>query len=276
MAKGRSLHIGLNGVDPGQYDGWDGTLNACEADARDMKAIADAQTFESRVLLTKDATSRNVLGAISDAATALKSGDFFFLSYSGHGGQVPDTNGDEPDHMDETWVSWDRQIVDDELYALWGKFASGVRILVLSDSCHSGTVLKAALFAGTESPQRFGHAKLGAVRAMPPDVQRRTYQAHRALYDGIQKANPPGDRVAVSASALLISGCQDNQTSADGDNNGLFTGTLKEVWKGGAFKGSYRSFHRAIVSRMPPTQTPNYFRVGAISSGFERSKPFTI
>jgi len=42
--------------------------------------------------------------------------------------------------MDETWVLYDRQLVDDELYKIWSKFKPGVRILVLSDSCHSGTV----------------------------------------------------------------------------------------------------------------------------------------
>ena len=34
MPKGHSLHIGLNSVDPAQYEGWDGQLAACEADAK--------------------------------------------------------------------------------------------------------------------------------------------------------------------------------------------------------------------------------------------------
>lgn len=33
MSKGYSLNIGLNAVDPNHYAGWDGELNACEADA---------------------------------------------------------------------------------------------------------------------------------------------------------------------------------------------------------------------------------------------------
>ena len=73
----------------------------------------------------------------------LEAGDIFFVTYSGHGGQVPDLNDeDETDGSDETWLAYDRQIVDDELYELWAKFKPGVRILVLSDSCHSGSVNK--------------------------------------------------------------------------------------------------------------------------------------
>ena len=37
--------------------------------------------------------------------------------------------------MDETWVCYDRQLIDDQLYELWGKFKASVRILVLSDNC---------------------------------------------------------------------------------------------------------------------------------------------
>ena len=41
----------------------------------------------------------------------------------------------------------------------------------------------------------------------------------------------------TEATALLISGCQDHQSSADGEENGLFTGTLRKVWNGGQFAG---------------------------------------
>ena len=143
MARGISLHIGLNKVDPDQYGGWDGTLNACESDANDMKAIADSRGFESNILLTSDASAEAVLAGIDRAAGELDSGDMFLLTYSGHGGQVPDRDDEgETDGSDETWVAYDREIVDDELYARWAKFKPGVRILVLSDSCHSGTVTR--------------------------------------------------------------------------------------------------------------------------------------
>jgi hypothetical protein len=42
------------------------------------------------------------------------------------------------------------------------------------------------------------------------------------------------------------------------------------------FKGSYRSFWRSISKKMPPTQSPNLFLVGASNRAFERQKPLTI
>jgi hypothetical protein len=57
LSRGLSLHIGINHVDPGHYNGWDGALRACEFDARDMEAIANERGFESTVLLTKQGTA---------------------------------------------------------------------------------------------------------------------------------------------------------------------------------------------------------------------------
>src|SRR4029453_12860588 len=147
MAQGIALHIGLNSVDPQKYEGWSGPLNACEADANDMADLAHTQGFATTKLLTKKATRDAVLKGIADAAKKLKSADIFFLTYSGHGGQAPDLNGDEPDGKDETWCLYDGELIDDELYSSWGAFAAGVRILLLSDSCHSGSVSKALHYA---------------------------------------------------------------------------------------------------------------------------------
>jgi len=57
MGRGLSLHIGLNRVDPDHYNGWDGQLTACEFDANDMQAIAKNGGFETKVLLTEEATA---------------------------------------------------------------------------------------------------------------------------------------------------------------------------------------------------------------------------
>src|SRR5689334_22820 len=131
MATGISLHIGLNAVDPDHYSGWDGSLMAGEADALDMQLIANACGFTSKILLTDKATRKNVIAAIVAAQKKLKDGDYFLLSFSGHGGQLPDLGTDEIDALDETWSLFDGQLIDDELYRLWAGFKD-VRIFVIS------------------------------------------------------------------------------------------------------------------------------------------------
>lgn len=275
MAQGLSLHIGLNRVDPTKYQDengkpWDGALGGCIADANAMLALAQTQGFTPQQLLDDQATSENVSNAISHAAQNLESGDIFLVTYSGHGGQVPDMNGEEDDQYDETWCLYDRELVDDELFALWSKFRKGVRVFVLSDSCHSGSVIKDPNFNKVVAATglRF--------RLLPPSVQRGTYQKSKDMYDSLQTANPSGDRVEVVASVVLISGCQDNQLSADGDENGLFTGTLLQVWNNGKYRGDVPRFWRRIVSAMPLYQSPNLFRVGTPNPQFEKQRPFTI
>ena len=77
----------------------------------------------------------------------------------------------------------------------------------------------------------------------------------------------------VGASVLLISGCQDNQLSSDGDFNGLFTAQMLQVlWRDEAFKGNYWRFHRNFVRRMPA----NYFRAGQVNKELEAQQPFTV
>jgi hypothetical protein len=286
-----SLHIGLNLVDPKHYGGWSGPLAACEFDARDMAAIAKGAGMASTQLLTKSATRKAVLGALRKAAKALAKGDLFFLSYSGHGGQVADASGDEPDKQDETWCLYDAQLIDDELYFELSKFEAGVRILVLSDSCHSGTVTRAR----PEPPPPGMRAKL-----MPPDVGLRVYEQHRSFYDTLQTdvakaagkasiADPDAVLATLSvqsgrvqsiarrlkAAVILISACQDNQVALDGDHNGAFTGQLRRIWNGGKFEGTHAQFHARTVAGMPAAQSPNLFLLGP-AAAFVAQRPFSV
>jgi metacaspase-1 len=277
MSRGMSLHIGLNGVDPEHYQ-WDGALAACEYDATDMEALAASLGYKPRtLLLTKAATSRKVIAAIKKAAKTLVAGDTFLVTYAGHGGQVPDTNGDEAqkapdergeyaDQYDETWLLYDRELIDDELYALWAGFAPKVRIIVLSDSCHSGTITRDRPKSIDPLPSR----------RMPPQRAQAVYEAHKQLYDGIQRRTPSRDAKSIKASVILISGCLDNQTSGDGDRNGRFTGQLKTVWGNGTFVGSLPRLHKAILNGMPPFQTPNYYTIGAKDAAVTSKPAFQI
>lgn len=289
MGVGYSLHIGLNSVDPDHYAGWDGRLKACEADARDVAEIAKSLGYQqTELLLTKDATSANVIRKVLDHAKTLRAGDILLLSYAGHGGQMPDTSNDEDDKRDETWCLYDRELIDDEIYRILGRFRPGVRIVMLSDSCHSGTVARARVDAGGPSAEEVARrtareAVLDGTdpddvrpRMMPFEVAVRTFERNSDLYVALQSASAGADETPPQASVILLSGCMDHQLSLDGARNGLFTATLLKVWADGGFDGGYNRFHQDIVSRMPPGQTPNLFKVGPVTADFMNQKPFSI
>ncbi len=219
MAYGMSLHVGLNAVDPGHYVGWDGALDACESDASDMKSIAVSQDFEPRVLLTAEATADAVIEAIELAAMRRESGDHFVLSYSGHGAAVPDRNGEEEaDRSDETWVLYDRQLVDDELYALWAQFKPGVRILVVCDSSRSALVSRAIDNRDVADPVITAD-QVPRYRGMPRLEMVETYRSHADLYDSIQSRVPSLHTTELAASILFFSACQEGQLARDGFEN---------------------------------------------------------
>ena len=280
--KGISLHIGLNRVDPIHYAGWKGELVACENDARDMETIAKAQGFVTQCLLTKAATSSAVLDAIEKGAKELVEDDYFLLTYSGLGGQINDVNDDEPDGLDETWVLYDRELIDDELYAMWSRFRPSVRIFVLSDSCRSGTMTK-AMFLNPASflphLERRVRASTGPSlrpKFLPPDVQSKIYKERATLYDEIRKKTPRREKVNVECSVILVSACQDNQVAMDGTKNGLFTEILLKVWNNGSFSGGHHHFRNEIAGFLPPTQSPKYVIVGHRERAFEHQRPFSI
>ena len=133
---------------------------------------------------------------------------------------------------------------------------------------------------------------------MPAAVAMRVYGEHKAFYDKLQldvaeaagkaAVDPDAALAQVGAAAhasavvgifrpavVLISGCQDNQTSMDGDHNGAFTEQLLRVWNLGAFEGSYDSFHTRIRAALPPSQSPNLFVLGK-AAAFLKQTPFSV
>jgi metacaspase-1 len=279
MARGISIHIGLNQVDPVAYDGWDGALAGCINDAQAMRRIADGLGYTSTVLLDADATAGRVVGAIGQAARELSGDDILLLTYSGHGGQIEDVNGDEADRLDETWVLYDRMLVDDELHALWAQFAPGARIVVISDSCHSGTIVRRRSYAEAQRIAANGSYRDAAAaryRFMPPDVANQAYVRQRSVYNALQWISGSRRDASLAARVLLISGCADNQLSADGAGNGLFTAKLLQVWSNGAFTGDYTRLHQEILALMPPEQSPNLAWAGVPDPTFAAQRPFSI
>jgi len=256
---GMSLHIGINVLDKAGYplaepdedwpDGWDGPLDGCEADAELICKVAKAQGFKTKTLLSAEATAENVKSEIRKAADSLSDGDMFLLSYSGHGGQVPDLNKDESqdewdtDGWDETWCLHDRHLIDDEQQVMYADFKPGVRILILSDSCHSGTVNKSAV--EQKKPRH-------KIRAMPSTTAHACYFARKEEYDSIQNNLRKISADDIKANVLLLSACHEDElaaeTEVDGKPQGKFTAALLQAWDNGNFQGTYRQLHQAVLN----------------------------
>ncbi len=244
MQKGFSIHIGVNKVSP-KNKNQAKHLRACVNDAKAMEKIAISKGFQSSLLINQEATSKKLYVKINQYVNLLTKGDILFLSFSGHGGSTKDWSDDEADGKDETWCLYDRSFLDDELYRLLCKIPEGVRVLVVSDSCHSGTVIK-------DSTNIFSSSIFNA------------HQSNRKNNNGLK------------ASVRLLSGCQDNEYSREKGIHGVFTKALLDVWDEGKFRGDYKKFHRSILRRVPFRQKPNHLIIGPPNSKFNKEPPFSI
>ncbi|MEJ2887708.1 caspase family protein [Actinomycetospora aeridis] len=258
MTRGMSLHIGVNRVDPDHYSGWTGELSGCENDADDMAAIATSRDFAATVVKTAAATSDRVLSEFARAAASLHPGDTFLVSFAGHGTQLPTRGDPEPDGLDETMVLHDRMVRDDEIYRAFSAFRRGVRLFMVADSCTSGSLT------------RLG----GRVRGMSHDLAAQVVREHPGVYEALPPTRGPVRRLVPDV--LLLSACQDGETTGDGDTNGAFTAALRTVWADGAFTGDHRALRKGIDDLLPDTQNPGLDALTAAASRLEDDAPFTL
>ncbi|MFN8330199.1 MAG: caspase family protein [Saprospiraceae bacterium] len=114
-------------------------------------------TSHIHILCNQTATRKRIIQQLTNIIEKeLKPGDLFYFHFSGHGQQVQDKDGDEPDGLDEALAAYDARseyipgkyqgenhIIDDEL----DKYLSKARlrlgptgnVLNTFDACHSGT-----------------------------------------------------------------------------------------------------------------------------------------
>ena len=97
-------------------------------------------------LLDEAATLDAMVEKIGDLITSAVKGVSLIITYSGHGTWVPDRSGDEADGRDEALCPHDigdgKILLDDDLRNLFDQRPAGVRVVLISDSCHSGSVTR--------------------------------------------------------------------------------------------------------------------------------------
>ncbi len=260
-----ALCIGIN-----DYPGTGSDLAGCVNDANDWAAAFADRGFTVKKLLDRQATGKAIRGAIASIVTGARRGDSIVVQFSGHGSFVPDLDGDEPDGTDECLCPYDLKekgpITDDDLFELFSARREGVRIVMISDSCHSGTV---ARFAPITTPPttKDRHPPRRTIRFLPPAV----FLSRRdAAMLGVRRAKRPSSPPGRYA-ALLLAGCQDTEYSYDayfeGRPNGAFTfvalRSLATLSKEATYGDWFRAIRRVLPSRQYP-QTPNLFGAGSM------------
>ena len=249
----RSLHIGIN-----DYPGTDSDLSGCVNDANDWREAMESRGFETTSLIDEEATKGNMHEAISKIVNDTGRDDITVITYSGHGTWVPDEDDDEVDGRDEALCPHDitegQILTDDELYDIFSGRRRGARIIMISDSCHSGTVTRArTIMPGAEEDSW----KFQKIRFLAPEIYIKDDKKlmNRALR--VQKVKANGK---IRAASVLLSGCKDDEYSYDawfnGKPNGAFTYVALNTLKSLPDDATYRDWYRKIREILPHVNYP--------------------
>jgi hypothetical protein len=226
----KAVCIGIN-----NYPGTSNDLQGCINDANDWAALLLGFGFNVSTILDAQATRQNVKAALGDLVGAAGAGDVVVFTYSGHGTQVFEIGGDESDSYDEAICAYDGTVLDDELRAIIKNINPQATLVVISDSCFSGTVTRIAPEAGKP-------------RYMPPVAMpaRNVVKQHFLLPE-------------ASMPEILISGCTDSEYSYDAEFNGRPNGAMSalaiRVIKENP-RATYNEFYANLRKLLPSSTYP--------------------
>jgi len=244
----RALCVGVN-----MYPRADLELRGCVNDATAWAGLLveqyDFARPDVKVVTDAKATKRNVLDALRDLLARSTKGDVLVFTNSSHGTYVADTDGDESLY-DEAICPYDCDtdlIVDDELRGLFAGIPKGVRMTVISDSCHSGSATREPPLPTPDhrvkryvDPIALGRKGLGDVRR-----QARPRRANEVPESDMKE--------------LLLSGCRADQYSYDAKFgrrfHGAMTQTALATIAAARHRITWEQLHRQLV---PALRAANY------------------
>jgi len=165
-----------------------------------------------------------------------KPGDTLFFTYSGHGSYTLDLNNDELDGRDEVLVCIDNKgITDDELKEITqNNLKENVNIFILLDCCHSGTLM---------------------------DLKYNYLSS-----DDYSKIVVNDKNSESKGNIYLISGCKDNQTSADAYINREFQGAMSWAFLKTVKEKKDISW-KELLLKMRELLKPYFTQIPQLSSG---------
>lgn len=253
-----ALCIGINNYPGTQLD-----LAGCVNDADDWAAALVGRGFETHRLLDAQATKAAMAQGMHDVIAAAAPGDCVVITFSGHGTYVPDTSGDEIDGLDEGLCPHDIKtgggaLLDDEIHRMFSARKSGVRLVLISDSCHSGTVTRAVPGDddGDDVPRpRF----LPMGNWLPAEQLPRAASGRPATTVAVSSGESPFVRAMARSDDVLFAGCREgpNNFSYDarfrGRPNGAFTHYALKALRTLPPQASYADWLAAVTPASLPT-----------------------
>ncbi|CAJ0837868.1 12340_t:CDS:2 [Entrophospora sp. SA101] len=235
--KKKSLLIGIN------YYNTPYALKGCINDVQNIKKfIINTYGFsESNMLIMTDdqldpskiPTRENLLNAMKWLVSGAQKDD------SGHGGQLADSTGDEEDGFDETIMPVDFQ-------------TKGVRLTVVFDCCHSGTVLDLPYVYSTRGvikrPNSFKKNVFSVgVKYLHGEVEGLKNTLSNAFSSSkIRRKNI--ETRASPADVIMFSGCKDEQTSADAHEAGQATGAMSHALVKSLTQNPHPTYKELLIS----------------------------
>ncbi|MBI5840543.1 MAG: caspase family protein [Chloroflexi bacterium] len=229
----KAVCIGIN-----NYPGIFNDLKGCVNDANDWSELLKDLGFDVSLMLDSQATRQNIKAALQGLVDGTKAGDIAVFTYSGHGTQVTDANSDEGDPYDEALYVYDGTIIDDELRPILKGIHPQATLVVISDSCFSGSVTRIAALAAQKFTPRF----------VPPAVSTVGRAARRPFL--MPETDMP---------EILITGCTDSEYSYDaefdGRPNGAMTALALRVIRQD-LNATYREFYAGLRKLLPSSDYP--------------------
>lgn len=269
MARGISLHFAVSRPKDCCNNS---LLKSPPGNAATMARIATEKGFRVHApVLDEAAHSGALLDAVRGAAGELKSGDILLLTFAGHGCQQPGANPD-CEKQDQAWCLPDGKFLDNRLDKALEDFEPGVRILVVSDSCHSKTIV--------------GRRR---ARRMAPAAGPKSLAERRASVERIAKAWGLNEECAgliirkhkcnrIRASVIVLSACEDPRTATEVGGITFFTKILDEVLRSNehaTYCGMMNKIKERVMN-MGTEQEPGLSFAGVPDHAFVRQRPFTI
>ena len=251
-------------------------LQGAVNDARDLAAAFQSIGADTVVLTDADATRAAIIDAWTTLAAQAGPGDRLIISYAGHGSnEVEAIPGEEEDGRDENWLlggfspfgpASGERIRDNEIAALIA-LSPDAEVILISDSCHSGTVTREIApilgyrFFRTDGtladdplppppPRPAGESELGAVAlyfGAVPDAE----QVPEFLIDGQARG---------ALSYAIAAGLRG---AADADGDGLLTRGELESYVRASVRDTSRGLQRPQVSAAVTSESPLFTLISA-------------